>query len=118
MTTLLAAAGIPDAKEKLAAGMTIGGKTYKSHLDGYDLRDVLSSKGSGPRHEFLYWTDGGSLAALRYDQWKLVFLEQRAQASRSGKNRWSNSVYRNCSPCGPIRSSAQTTRDRLQALEI
>jgi arylsulfatase len=59
--------------------MTIGDKTYKSHLDGYDLRDMLSGAGPGPRHEFLYWTDDGDLAALRYDQWKLVFLEQRAE---------------------------------------
>jgi arylsulfatase len=80
MTTLLAAAGVPDVKEKLAVGMTIGDKTYKSHLDGYDLRDMLAGKGSGPRHEFLYWTDGGSLAGLRYNQWKLVFLEQRADS--------------------------------------
>ncbi len=79
MTTLAAAAGMPDAKEKLASGMTIGDKTYKSHLDGYDLRDMLSGAGPGPRHEFLYWTDDGDLAALRYDQWKLVFLEQRAE---------------------------------------
>jgi arylsulfatase A-like enzyme len=79
VTTLLAAAGVADVKEKLAAGMQIGDKTYKSHLDGYDLRDMLAGKAAGPRHEFIYWTDGGSVAGLRYDQWKLVFLEQRAE---------------------------------------
>ena len=77
-TTLASAAGDPDVKAKLAKGTALGGTTYKSHLDGYDLRDVLAGKGTGPRHEFLYWTDGGDLAGLRYDQWKLAFMEQRA----------------------------------------
>jgi arylsulfatase A-like enzyme len=76
--TLVAAAGDPAIKEKLAAGTTIAGKNYKSHLDSYDLRDVLAGKGPGPRHEFLYWTDDGDLAGLRYDRWKLAFMEQRA----------------------------------------
>ena len=75
--TLVAAAGDPAIKEKLASGTTIAGKTYKSHLDSYDLRDVLAGKGPGPRHEFLFWTDGGDLAGLRYDRWKLAFMEQR-----------------------------------------
>jgi arylsulfatase len=48
------------------------------------MRDMLSGKGPGQRHEFLYWTDDGNLAGLRYDQWKLVFLEQRAH----GFNVW------------------------------
>ena len=49
------------------------------HLDGYDLLPFLKGEAAeAPRKEFLYWTDGGRLAALRYDQWKLNFLEQRA----------------------------------------
>ncbi len=78
LTTLLAAAGQPDIKKQLAAGASIGGKTYKSHLDGYDLRELLAGRAPSPRHEFLYWTDDGDLAGLRYDQWKMVFMEQRA----------------------------------------
>lgn len=50
------------------------------HLDGYNLLPYLRGEvREAPRKEFLYWTDGGDLAALRYDQWKLHFLEQRAE---------------------------------------
>ncbi len=48
-------------------------------LDGYDQRDVLAGTGPGKRKEYFYWTDDGNLAGLRYDRWKLVFLEQRAE---------------------------------------
>jgi arylsulfatase len=51
--------------------------TYKVHLDGYDQRDLFAGKEEGARKEFLYWTDDGDLAGLRYNQWKLVFMEQR-----------------------------------------
>jgi arylsulfatase len=78
VTTLMAAVGEPDIKDKLKKGAQIGGKTYKVHLDGYDQRDLLAGKGPGKRHEFIYWTDDGDVAALRYDQWKMVFMEQRA----------------------------------------
>ena len=48
------------------------------HLDGYDLVPAFRGQSEWPRKEFLYWTDDGDLAGLRYDQWKLVFMEQRA----------------------------------------
>ena len=54
------------------------GKTFKVHLDGYDQRDLLARKGPDKRREFFYWTDDGNLAGLRYDQWKAVFMEQKA----------------------------------------
>jgi arylsulfatase A-like enzyme len=73
-TTLVAAAGEPDVKNKLAAG-----KTFKVHLDGYDQRDLLARKGPDKRREFFYWTDDGNLAGLHYDQWKAVFLEQKVE---------------------------------------
>jgi len=76
--TLVAAAGEPDIKEKLLNGYGAGGKTFKVHLDGYDQGDLLAGKGSDKRREFFYWTDDGDLAALRYDQYKVVFLEQQA----------------------------------------
>jgi arylsulfatase A-like enzyme len=76
--TLVAAAGQPDIKEKLLNGYDAGGKTFKVHLDGYDQGDKLAGKGPDKRREFFYWTDDGDLAALRYDQYKLVFLEQQA----------------------------------------
>ena len=76
--TLVAAAGQPDIKEKLLTGYDAGGKSFKVHLDGYDQGDVLAGKGPDKRREFFYWTDDGDLAALRYDQYKVVFLEQQA----------------------------------------
>ena len=53
-------------------------KTFKVHLDGYDQRDVLAGKGPDKRREFFYWTDDGNFAGLRYDQYKVVFMEQPA----------------------------------------
>jgi arylsulfatase len=76
--TLVAAAGEPDVKEKLLQGFSTGDKTFKVHLDGYDQRDLLAGNGSDKRREFFYWTDDGDLAGLRFDQYKLVFMEQQA----------------------------------------
>ena len=76
--TLVAAAGEPDVQSKLLHGYSAGGKTFKVHLDGYDQRDLLAGKGPDKRREFFYWTDDGDLAGLRYDQYKLVFMEQPA----------------------------------------
>ena len=78
LPTILAAVGVPDVKEQLLKGMKVGSKTFKVHLDGYNITDSLAGKGKSPRHEFFYWNDDGSLVALRYDQWKIVFQEQRA----------------------------------------
>jgi arylsulfatase A-like enzyme len=84
--TLVAAAGEPNVTEKLLTGYQAAGKSFKVHLDGYDQRDVLAGAGPGKRLEYFYWTDDGGLAALRYDRWKLVFMEQRAE----GLNVWEN----------------------------
>jgi arylsulfatase A-like enzyme len=78
-TTLVAAAGEPDIKTKLLVGYDAGGKNFKVHLDGYDQRDLLARKGVNKRREFFYWTDDGNLAGLRYEQWKAVFMEQKAE---------------------------------------
>jgi len=79
LPTLLAAAGDDKIKEKLLKGHTAMGRTYKVHLDGYNMLPLLTGKTTeNPRHEVFYFTDDGDLAALRYEQWKLVFLEQRA----------------------------------------
>ena len=75
----MAAAGVPDVKEKLLKGYQAGAMNYKVHLDGYNLEPYLKGETQeAPRHEFLYWTDDGELAALRYNRWKLMFLEQTA----------------------------------------
>jgi arylsulfatase len=78
LPTLLAAAGAPDVKDQLLRGMKIGDKNFKVHLDGYNITDALAGKAPDPRHEFFYFNDDGSLVGLRYNQWKLVFAEQRA----------------------------------------
>jgi arylsulfatase len=78
LPTLLAAAGNTTVKEDLLKGLTAGGITYKVHLDGYNLLPVLKDKGEWPRKEFIYWTDDGSVAALRYGNWKATFLRQDA----------------------------------------
>jgi arylsulfatase A-like enzyme len=82
--TLVSAAGESAVTEKLLAGYTAGDKTFKVHLDGYDQRALLSGAGPSKRQEYFYWTDGGDLAGLRYDRWKFVFMEQRAE----GLNVW------------------------------
>jgi len=77
LPTLLRAAGVTDVKGQLLKGMKVGNKTFKVHLDGYDISDALAGKSPSPRHEFFYFNDDGSLVGLRYDQWKVVFAEQR-----------------------------------------
>ncbi len=78
MVTLAVAAGATTVKEDLLAGADIGGTTFKSHLDGYDLAPALKGKAEWPRKDFIYWTDDGSVAALRYGNWKATFLRQDA----------------------------------------
>jgi arylsulfatase A-like enzyme len=82
MPTLLAAAGEPNVKDELLKGKTIGNRTYKVHLDGYDLGPAFKGDGEWPRKEFIYWTDDGSVAALRYNNYKATFLEQKAEGLR------------------------------------
>ena len=78
LPTLVAAAGNPDAKEQLLKGAKLGDRSYKVHLDGYNLLPAFKGEGAWPRRDFIYWTDDGSVAALRYDNWKITFLEQQA----------------------------------------
>jgi arylsulfatase A-like enzyme len=73
LPTLLAAAGIPDIKQKLMRDHQAGHKTFKVHIDGYDLTSALSGSGPGLRKEIFYFDDDGNLNALRYGDWKLHF---------------------------------------------
>jgi arylsulfatase A-like enzyme len=82
LPTLLAAAGDPNVVDELLKGKTIGGRTYKVHLDGYNLMSALQNGAEWPRKEFIYWTDDGNVAALRYGNWKMTFLEQKAEGLR------------------------------------
>ncbi|MEI8049717.1 MAG: arylsulfatase, partial [Bacteroidota bacterium] len=82
MPTLLAAAGVPDIKEKLLTGYTIGNRTYKVHLDGFNMLPLLTGETTkDPRESFLYFNDDAQLTAMRYDNWKCVFMEQRVQGT-------------------------------------
>ena len=80
LPTLLAAAGDPNVKAELLKGHKAGKAAYKVHLDGYNLLPYLKGEAKeAPRKEFLYWNDDGSLVALRYLNWKIVFAEQRSE---------------------------------------
>jgi arylsulfatase A-like enzyme len=79
LPTLLAAAGDTEIKEKLLTGHQVGNKNFKIHLDGYNQLDYLMGKTEkSARKEFFYFSDDGDLTGLRYDNWKIVFMEQRA----------------------------------------
>ena len=82
LPTFLAAAGEPDVKGKLLKGHSAAGKSFKTHLDGYDLTPYLTRKETtGPRKGFFYFSDDGDLVALRFDNWKMVFMEQRCRGT-------------------------------------
>jgi len=83
LPTLLAAAGLPDIKERLLeGGVEAIGREYKVHLDGYNFLPYLTGESEeSPRDEVFYFSDDGDLTALRYQDWKLIFLEQRVEAT-------------------------------------
>lgn len=82
LPTILAMAGDSEVTEKLLKGYKVGDMTYKVHLDGYNLVPYLTGQTEkSPRESFLYCNDDQQLTALRYDHWKLVFLEQRVQGT-------------------------------------
>jgi arylsulfatase len=78
----MAAAGDTAVKEDLLKGRKVGNMTYKVHLDGYNLLPAFKGEGQWPRKEFLYWTDDGNVAALRYGNWKATFLRQDAHGMK------------------------------------
>jgi arylsulfatase len=79
LPTLMAAAGNPNIREQLLdGGVESIGREFKVHLDGYNFLPLLTGDvEEGPRHEIFYFADTGELTALRYDDWKLIFLEQK-----------------------------------------
>ncbi|AUT68702.1 MULTISPECIES: arylsulfatase [Paraburkholderia] len=77
--TLLAAAGDTSIKERLLKGASIGGQSFKNHLDGYNQLPYLEGKqAKSERKEFYYFDDDGVLVDMRYGDWKFVYCEQRA----------------------------------------
>jgi arylsulfatase A-like enzyme len=85
LPTFVAAAGKKDIKKDLLDGYTSKalGRNYKIHLDGYDLTEHLKDPKNvpSPRKEIFYFSDDGDLTALRYLDWKLIFMEQRVEAT-------------------------------------
>ena len=78
LPTILAMAGDADVTDKLRKGHTIGDMTYKVHLDGYNLVPYLTGEAAkSPRVSFIYCNDDQQVVGLRYDNWKIVFEEQR-----------------------------------------
>ena len=77
LPTLLAAAGDTSVKADLLKGRQAIGRNYKVHLDGYNLMPFFKGEEKkSPREEFIYWTDDGNVAAIRYNNWKATFLKQ------------------------------------------
>jgi arylsulfatase len=94
LPTLAAVAGEPDIVEKLKKGHKAGTKTFKVHIDGYNLLPFLKGEvKDNPRKGFLYWSDDGDLMALRVGNWKVEFMQQRAR----GLNVWKE-------PLSPLRA--------------
>jgi arylsulfatase len=83
LPTYLAAAGVPDIKEQLLkGGVSAIGREYNVHLDGYNFLPYLTGQDkTSPRKEIFYFSDDGDLTALRYNDWKMIFLEQKAEAT-------------------------------------
>jgi arylsulfatase len=82
LPTLLAAAGDPDIVKKLLTGHVAGGATFTAHIDGYNLLPYLTGEADeSPRKGFFYFSDDGDLVGVRFYNWKVVFMEQRAQGT-------------------------------------
>ena len=81
LPTFAAIAGDPDIKEKLLTGVDINGRHYRNYIDGYNQLDYLTGKtDESPRKEFWYVNDDAQIVAARYEDWKVVFLENRGEA--------------------------------------
>ena len=113
LPTLVAIAGDTEVTEKLLKGYKVGDMTYKVHLDGYNLVPYLTGQAEkSPRDSFLYCNDDQQLTALRYDNWKIVFMEQRAPGTL---RIWAEPFIdapgaRRSSTSGPTRTSGPTSR--------
>jgi arylsulfatase A-like enzyme len=75
LPTLAAAAGNPNITQQLLQGVTLNGRNYKNHLDGYNQMDLLTGKGPSARHELFYF-GGPTLGAIRIDDFKFQFYQQ------------------------------------------
>jgi arylsulfatase A-like enzyme len=82
LPTFLDLAGAVDVVDKLKKGYKAIGRTYKNHIDGFSFLPYLTGKAKeGPREFFFYFSDDGDMLGIRYDNWKLVFMEQRCHGT-------------------------------------
>jgi arylsulfatase len=80
--TFVAAAGDDGIKEELKKGYSAIGRDFKVHLDGYNFLPYFKGEMErSPRHEIFYFSDDGDLTSLRYDDWKLIFMEQQTEGT-------------------------------------
>ncbi len=78
--TIAAALGDTDLKERMKKRAVFGKDNTKVHLDGYNFLPRWKGEvDEGPRREFFYFSDTGNLLNVRYNKWKIVFAEQRAE---------------------------------------
>ena len=82
LPTFVAMAGDPNIKEELKTGYKAGNKKFKVHLDGFNFLPYLTQETKeGPRKDIFYFSDDGDLTALRFNDWKIIFMEQRVQGT-------------------------------------
>jgi arylsulfatase len=82
LPTFMAMAGAPEVIDQLKKGYQAIGRTYRNHIDGFDFLPFLTGKAKeGPRKFFMYFSDDGDVLAMRFDNWKIVFMEQRCQGT-------------------------------------
>jgi arylsulfatase A-like enzyme len=82
LPTLLSMAGDADCVDRLKQGTTVNGKEFRNHIDGYDLVPWLTGREKeSPRTFFFYFSDDGDVLGIRFDNWKLVFMEQRCRGT-------------------------------------
>jgi arylsulfatase len=82
LPTFLAMAGDSEVVERLKTGYTAIGRTYKNHIDGYNLLPHLTGEAKeSPRNFYFYFSDDGDVMGLRFDNWKFVFMEQRLKGT-------------------------------------
>ena len=75
LPTFVAAAGNPNITEELLKGKTIGDRTYKNHLDGYNQMAAITGQGPSARHEIFYLGES-TIGAVRIDDYKYRFIDQ------------------------------------------
>lgn len=82
LPTFLEMAGAPDIVDKVKKGYEVGGRIYKNHIDGFSLLNYITGKTKeSPRQLFFYLSDDGDVLAIRFDNWKIVFMEQRCHGT-------------------------------------